>query len=71
MHDIPFLLLQRDGRPPAVGSDETGLKDTFFLGPNEDVRVIGKFRDNRGIYVFHCHNLEHEDMFMMSQFQVR
>ena len=71
MHDIPFLLLERNERPPAVGSDETGLKDTFFLGPGESVRVIGKFRDNRGLYVFHCHNIEHEDMFMMSQFQVR
>ena len=39
--------------------------------PGESVRVIGKFSDNRGIYVFHCHNIEHEDMRMMDQFEVQ
>ena len=24
----------------------------------------------RGRYVFHCHNLEHEDMMMMANFEV-
>jgi FtsP/CotA-like multicopper oxidase with cupredoxin domain len=70
VHDIPLLLLDRNELPPAPDSDETGLKDTFFLGRGESVRVIGKFTDNRGIYVFHCHNIEHEDQFMMSQFKV-
>jgi spore coat protein A, manganese oxidase len=33
------------------------------------VRVIAKFDGWRGKYVFHCHNLEHEDM-MMADFEV-
>jgi FtsP/CotA-like multicopper oxidase with cupredoxin domain len=71
MHDIPFLLLDRNEVPrTSPNSDETGLKDTFFLGGGDSVRVIGKFTNNKGTYVFHCHNIEHEDQFMMSQFQV-
>ncbi len=68
IHDIPFQTLLRNEAPPHAW--EAGLKDTFFLGPGESVQVIGKFTDNLGVYVFHCHNIEHEDMFMMSQFQV-
>ena len=34
-----------------------------------NVRVIAKFDGWRGKYVFHCHNLEHEDM-MMADFEV-
>jgi FtsP/CotA-like multicopper oxidase with cupredoxin domain len=34
------------------------------------VRVIAKFVDHRGIYVSHCHILEHEDRGMMDQFEV-
>ena len=29
-----------------------------------------KFRDFPGPFVFHCHNLEHEDVFMMARFDV-
>ena len=32
----------------------------------ETVRVIGRFADYKGIYVFHCHILEHEDRGMMA-----
>jgi FtsP/CotA-like multicopper oxidase with cupredoxin domain len=32
--------------------------------------LLVKFDDFKGKYVFHCHNLEHEDMVMMGNFQV-
>ena len=32
-------------------------------------RVLCRFDGYRGRYVFHCHNLEHEDM-MMANFEV-
>ena len=32
--------------------------------------VLVPFTDFLGKYVFHCHNLEHEDHNMMSQFEV-
>ena len=73
IHLEEFKILSRNGVPP--GPHEAGLKDTFLIGENETVEVITKFRDqpkaedghNDGLYVFHCHNLEHEDMAMMGQ----
>jgi spore coat protein A len=37
---------------------------------NASVRVVTRFTDYAGRYVFHCHNLEHEDNAMMAQMQV-
>lgn len=34
------------------------------------MRVLARFDGYRGRYVFHCHNLEHEDMMMMANFEV-
>jgi hypothetical protein len=36
--------------------------------PFGEVTIIGRFTDNHGRYVFHCHNLIHEDAGMMAQF---
>jgi FtsP/CotA-like multicopper oxidase with cupredoxin domain len=70
IHDMEFVMLDRNGVPPAPG--EAGLKDVFSVGPNEVVRVMAYWSGpkNVGRYVFHCHNLEHEDMKMMGQFEV-
>jgi FtsP/CotA-like multicopper oxidase with cupredoxin domain len=38
--------------------------------PGERVKVIMKFDAQKGLYVFHCHNLEHEDAGMMANFQI-
>jgi len=32
--------------------------------------VFLRFRDFTGPFVFHCHNIEHEDMSMMARFNV-
>jgi len=34
------------------------------------VRVILRFDKYRGLYLVHCHNLEHEDDGMMLNFEV-
>jgi FtsP/CotA-like multicopper oxidase with cupredoxin domain len=34
------------------------------------VKVFIEFRDFTGLTVFHCHNLEHEDMFMMARLDI-
>ncbi len=44
--------------------------DTTTLGPNTVAEVFMKFRTFPGPFVFHCHNLEHEDMRMMGLFEV-
>jgi FtsP/CotA-like multicopper oxidase with cupredoxin domain len=44
--------------------------DVFVIPPYSQVSIIGTFTDNVGTYVFHCHNLIHEDAGMMAQFEV-
>lgn len=46
-----------------------GWKDTIDVLPTEYVDVLVRFTDYPGKFVFHCHNLEHEDMMMMANFQ--
>ena len=55
-----------DEPPPT----DAGWKDTIDLRPFEVARVIARFDGYRGKYVLHCHNLEHEDMMMMANFEV-
>jgi spore coat protein A len=48
--------------PPEVW--ETGFKDTVIVYPGQLAR-IKVFFDIRGLYVWHCHILSHEDNEMM------
>lgn len=68
LHDVQFQILDRNGRPPAAY--ELGRKDTVLIPPGERARIIMRFRDYKGIYMYHCHLLEHEDDGMMGQFEV-
>lgn len=52
------------------GFIEGGLKDTVLVMPGESVRIIKPFQDFKGLFMYHCHNLEHEDMGMMRDFLV-
>jgi hypothetical protein len=52
------------------GFIESGLKDTVLVMPSETVRIIKPFQDFKGLFMYHCHNLEHEDMGMMRDFSV-
>ena len=45
--------------------------DTTMLGPNTEAEIFMRFRTFRGPFVFHCHNIEHEDMRMMFVFDPR
>jgi FtsP/CotA-like multicopper oxidase with cupredoxin domain len=38
--------------------------------PMERIKMIKLFQDFKGLYLYHCHNLEHEDMGMMREFLV-
>lgn len=69
LHDVMFQILTINGAAPAA--THAGWKDTVvvprMMGTAE---IIMKFTDYTGKYPFHCHILEHEDMMMMSQFEV-
>ena len=48
----------------------SGLKDTVPVFSGERVRILKPFDDYAGRFMYHCHNLEHEDMGMMREFVV-
>jgi spore coat protein A len=66
LHLAHFQVLSRGGRQP--GPYDAGWKDTIDL--RGEAEIITRFTGYRGRYVFHCHNLEHEDMAMMANFRV-
>ena len=70
MHEVQFQVLARAGGRGRVLPWETGWKDTVLVHPGERVDVITTFNQNRGRFLLHCHNLVHEDMGMMLNFEV-
>jgi spore coat protein A, manganese oxidase len=67
VHLSPFQVISRGLRGP--GPFDGGWKDTVDVRPAEHVDVAVRFTDYQGPYLMHCHNLEHEDMGMMSAFE--
>lgn len=67
IHGTQFTVISVDGGAP----DESlqGKKDTVNLLPGQKVRIAVSF-PHTGIYMFHCHILEHEDAGMMGQIEV-
>jgi FtsP/CotA-like multicopper oxidase with cupredoxin domain len=64
-------VLTRDGRRPQLTErDGVAKVETVILGPNSDTEVFLRFRDYCGPFVNHCHNMEHEDHFMMFRYDV-
>jgi len=47
-----------------------GWKDTFVIMPGETVKFLVRWGKHEGLFVYHCHNLPHEDMGMMRNFNV-
>lgn len=69
VHAVQFKVLERSGNRGLIPT-ETGWKDTVLVMPGETVRVIMKFDAPKGLYVFHCHNLKHEDNGMMANLEI-
>jgi spore coat protein A len=67
-HLVPFQVLDINGRPPPP--ELMGWKDTVAVPPHGTARIIMRFTGFKGVYVFHCHKLEHEDHAMMLQQEV-
>ncbi|HEX9767021.1 MAG TPA: cell wall-binding repeat-containing protein [Nitriliruptorales bacterium] len=67
-HLVMFQVVARNDDPPRPGDE--GWKDTVLVPPGESVDVAMRFEDHIGRFVYHCHNLEHEDRDMMAQFRV-
>lgn len=70
VHGASFQVQSRSGGRGTLFPWESGWKDTVLLQDFETVDVLIRFDGYRGIYLLHCHKLEHEDMGMMSNFEV-
>jgi bilirubin oxidase len=72
IHLVQFQVVNRqpfEGAPRKPESWETGYKDTVIAYPGEITRLKAKF-DIPGLFVWHCHILEHEDNEMMRPYYV-
>jgi spore coat protein A, manganese oxidase len=72
IHEVQFQVVDRQpfggtARPPE--SWERGFKDTVIAYPGEITRIKALF-DLPGLYVWHCHIVEHEDNEMMRPYRV-
>jgi FtsP/CotA-like multicopper oxidase with cupredoxin domain len=70
LHGKQFRVIERSGVAHDGYVDE-GWKDTVLLMPGERIRILVDFDDYPGMFLYHCHNLEHEDMGMMRNYYVR
>jgi spore coat protein A len=75
LHLVRFQVMGREAIPghepvaPTVLPSEAGYKDTVIAYPGEITKVRASF-DLEGLYVWHCHIVEHEDNEMMRPYVV-
>lgn len=78
LHGVQFQVMSRDVLPTLRagwntvkdGYIDEGLKDTVMVMPGERVKLLMKFENYSGLFTYHCHNLEHEDMGMMRNYRI-
>ncbi|GAB3683678.1 multicopper oxidase family protein [Salinisphaera aquimarina] len=78
VHGLQFAVIERSKRSGLrgwtgldAGLVDAGLHDTVLVLPGERVRIVLTFTDFDGLYLYHCHNMEHEDNGMMRYYRVR
>lgn len=79
MHGVQFQVVGRevavdqmaDWQTVKDGFVDDGWKDTVLVMPGERVKLVMRFADYPGLYLYHCHNLEHEDMGMMRNYLIK
>jgi FtsP/CotA-like multicopper oxidase with cupredoxin domain len=67
LHGFQFQVLDRDGVPEPFRS----WKDTVNVPKHQTVRFIVRYDNFPGMWMFHCHILDHEDHGMMGVLEVR
>lgn len=71
IHLVDFQILSRTGGQRGVlAYEQEALKDVVLVERGETVHVIARYAPYDGVYMFHCHNLVHEDHDMMAAFNV-
>lgn len=76
MHNVQFQVVQRTASAMSSyatvnqGFVDSGWKDTVLVWPGERVKIAMTFGPHIGMYMYHCHILEHEDMTMMRNYMI-
>ena len=71
-HLVQFQVVNREdagGNRRAPEATENGYKDTVIACPGEITRIKARFT-RPGLYVWHCHIVEHEDNEMMRPYRI-
>ncbi len=79
IHGVQFQVVERQIAPQfqsvwetvRAGYVDAGWKDTVLLWPSERVKLLMRFEDFPGLYLYHCHNLEHEDQGLMRNYSIQ
>ena len=79
LHGEQFQIIKRevtssgraDYKTIEDGLVDEGWHDTALVMPGEKVSFLKPFNDFKGMFMYHCHNLEHEDMGMMRDFLIK
>jgi len=67
IHGTQFKVISINGEDPPENLQ--GYKDTIALDPGDKAKIAVKFEE-KGVFMYHCHILEHEDNGMMGQIKV-
>ena len=76
LHGGQFQVLKRTAGSEEMmaslreGLMDEGWKDTVLVMPGERVQLMMRFPSYKGLFLYHCHNLEHEDMGMMRNYRL-
>jgi FtsP/CotA-like multicopper oxidase with cupredoxin domain len=78
VHGLQFRILgrsmsrgfARDYASVKDGFVDEGWKDTVLVMPGERVQILLGFADHPGLFLYHCHMLEHEDQGLMRNYRV-
>jgi FtsP/CotA-like multicopper oxidase with cupredoxin domain len=77
IHSVQFRVIERKTAWSFSGYStvnqgfvDSGWKDTVSVWPGEKVKIAMRFTHYSGMYMYHCHILEHEDMTMMRNMMV-
>ena len=68
LHGVHVRVLDRS--TGAVHAGDRAWKDTVMVAVGETVIVQPRFAPYPGRFVFHCHNLEHQEKAMMLQYEI-
>ncbi len=79
IHNAQFKVIERiqdPGQQSITSTMQDGLvdegwKDVVIVMPGEQVKILIRFNNHIGIYLYHCHILEHEDLGMMRNYLVQ